>query len=173
MVGENVQNRDIMKEKGLMAMPAIVLFGFTLAIVAITLALILAKNVVYTKDYVANETRADITLHNFLIDNSCSDETKLTNAELISLGIMQKKSGTDEINIDYAGHIKKIKLRDCLITFFDNINYKKNYYFMATDKITKMEITSGSTTKDDPKTITYLPLLNDVQVQVTLVRQYE
>ena len=60
------------KEKGLMAMPAVVLFTFTFAIVAIAIALVTANNVVLTKTYILNETRADMTLYNFLIDNTCS-----------------------------------------------------------------------------------------------------
>ena len=158
------------KEKGLMAMPAVVLFTFTFAIVAIAIALVTANNVVLTKTYILNETRADMTLYNFLIDNTCS-KTKITNAELLSIGIMQQKKVNEEIEINYGG-IEEIKIfEDCIITFFDKIEYKKDYYFSATDKITTMTI--GDATLEGTTTITYIPSLDDTQIKITLVREYD
>ena len=154
------------KEKGLMAMPAVVLFAFTFTIVAIALGLIVAKDVVLTKTYIANETRADTTLYNFLIDNTCS-ETKITNAEILSIGIMQKKTAEKEIEIKYGGIEKNIKFKDCVETFFENIEFTEDYYFYATDTITNIAV--GNINTNGTKTITYIPTITDDKIKITLV----
>ena len=154
------------KNKGLMAMPAVVLFTFTFTIVAIALGLITAKEVVVTKTYILNETRADMNLYYFLTDNTCS-KTKITNAELLSIGIMQQKTAEEEIEINYNNLEEKIIFKDCVIKFFENIKHENNYYFSATDTITT--ITVGNINLTGKKTITYIPSLNDEQIKITLV----
>ena len=158
------------KKKGLMAMPIVVVATIGITIVAIALSLITAERVLFTKEYVLNETRADLTLYNFLVDNTCS-KTKITNAELLSIGIMQKKEAHEEIELHYGGIKDKIIFKTCITNFFKNIKYEKKYYFSATDKITTIIV--GETVKDGTKTITYIPKLNDDQIKITLVREYE
>ena len=151
-------------------MPIVLIAIISITIVTIALSLVIAEKVIFTKEYVLNETRADTTLYSFLIDNTCT-KTKITNAELLSIGIMQKKEANDEIEINYGGIEDKIKFKTCITNFFKNIKYEKKYYFSATDKITTIIV--GDTVKDGTKTTTYIPKLNKGQIKITLVREYE
>ncbi|NOR85592.1 hypothetical protein GQ473_05740 [archaeon] len=158
------------RKKGLMAMPAVVLFMFTFAVVAIALALITAKEVIVTKEYVLNETRANTILYIFLIDNTCS-KTQITNAELLSLGIMQQKKADEEIELNYNGIEDTTIFENCIVKFMENIEHENNYYFSATDTKTIMNV--GNINTKGKKTITYIPTLNDEQIKITLVMQYD
>ena len=104
-------------------MPIVLIAIISITIVTIALSLVIAEKVIFTKEYVLNETRADTTLYSFLIDNTCT-KTKITNAELLSIGIMQKKEANDEIEINYGGIEDKIKFKTCITNFFKNIKYE-------------------------------------------------
>ena len=140
-----------MERKAQLSLPVHLIIFFLVGFVVLVFALVIAKDVVITKEYIANETRADTNLYVFLNDQTCTG-IGVTNAEIISIGLAHAIEADEDIEIEYNEQTENdTSVSDCLISFFKRIDYQYKstilgspQYYFAVKKGSSIEMELGN-----------------------------
>ncbi len=159
-----------------MSLPILMVIFFVVCIIALTFALIVAKSVVISKEYVRNETSADTALYAFLNDNTCA-ETKITNAEIISLGLAQKVHADDDIEIKYNNLEETTTVETCLMSYFNAIDFVPESwgqykYYLKVEKDNTIHMSLGGYGVTENKETASIVTLDGGNAKITLFMEY-
>ncbi len=159
-----------------MSLPILMVIFFVVCIIALAFALIVAKSVVISKEYVRNETSADTALYAFLNDNTCT-ETKFTNAEIISFGLAQEVSADDDIEISYNELEETTTVKTCLLSYFNAIGFAPEAwgqykYYIKVEKDNTIKMALGGSGLTTNKETAQIATLDNSIAKITLFMEY-
>ncbi len=159
-----------------MSLPILMVIFFVVCIIALAFALIVAKSVVISKEYVRNETSADTALYAFLNDNTCTG-TKFTNAEIISFGLAQEVYADDDIEIIYNTLEETTTVETCLISYFNAIDFAPEVwgqykYYLKVEKDNTIKMSLGGFGLTDNKETASIATFDGESAKITLFMEY-